>query len=579
MGGVQELDKNHFYADNILCAEGTIEQALQLSKNEEKRYSPLTVQSQPNGGIHLDHSNLLFRFDDPEYNVIYHFFSADKKSIIFSGEKDSLVSLPHHHLLNLPGTLEDAQYRQDAVRELVENKPLYEALEQILHSSDLFYPTPYVNSPRQNTTLSFDTNPKRAAQFIDDICSLSEYNPQSSSLKSLLEWAEGFKDDTILHELLKKKRSITDSRLFIAFSYLHGGVKYGLLKPDVNPADVFDFLAPELTEHVEEITSRSGKTTKKFRSIVKYKDPLDQSTVESIVAQARQRMDILNEISAKMLAMPTFLMQLQMKHLYQGAYLHHKLTEKCFPMTFPEFSDDDSIEIDELYPLRMVLQGEHSPNDLAVNSLKFSSDQRVIQVEGPNGNGKTEAWRTLHLLKVLANSGYPVPASSVKMGVVPNSYFISCKGDSGLGGSELKHSIVRGVFEKYKTVFNGSTVILDELGDSTNAPTARLLAKRLIPPLLKRGCRVFVTSHHDALTDYISKELGGVSLMPQHTDDPLKKYILVPKIGEVDFKAEKTLDNMGITDDVVNSLFPDERRTSVLIGEPETDDSYDDGPF
>jgi DNA mismatch repair ATPase MutS len=218
---------------------------------------------------------------------------------------------------------------------------------------------------------------------------------------------------------------------------------------------------------------------------------------------------------------------------------------------------------------------------MAVNSFEFNPESRIVQIEGPNKRGKSEAWRTLHLLNALANSGYPVPASSVTMGVVPNSHFISCKGRSGHGGSELERSI-RGIEEQLQEVYNGDMVILDEFGDSTNAPTALEIAKRLLPQLIDRGCRVYVTSHHDALTSYISNGLKGISLMPNPAEKGIRRYELIPSDKEVDFKAEETLDDIGFTDKTVRKNLPNESRLSARRRDPERDDYLredDDIPF
>jgi hypothetical protein len=582
-----ELNRNHGSASNVLCVSGTIEDAMQLYDQNGNRYHPLDLHRQPTGEILLDHSSLLFKGYDSEYNIIHRFFSADEKSVIFNGGDERRdASLPYHHLLNLPNTPEDVRFRQEGVKELVENPRLYQALEGILASSYLYGYSTCRGYPYKDVRIRCDMTPEKLAEFVDDVVSLSDYQPESGPIRSIISWAENFDTDTVFQELVRNKRKLTDARIVAIYSERFNGIRYGLLRPGVNPEEVFDFLQPDIASDSIEKRDRRGKKRTETRDVVKYKGPLDESAIKGVVGHARQRMDVLNEVTAQMLAMPTFLMQLQMKHLYQGAYLHKALKKQGFPVTFPNISDEDGIvQIEGIYPIRMAFEqvaySHRKKQKMAVNSFEFNPESRIVQIEGPNKRGKSEAWRTLHLLNALANSGYPVPASSVTMGVVPNSHFISCKGRSGHGGSELERSI-RGIEEQLQEVYNGDMVILDEFGDSTNAPTALEIAKRLLPQLIDRGCRVYVTSHHDALTSYISNGLKGISLMPNPAEKGIRRYELIPSDKEVDFKAEKTLDDIGFTDKTVRKNLPNESRLSARRRDPERDDYLredDDIPF
>ncbi|MFC1722864.1 hypothetical protein ACFL0V_01890, partial [Nanoarchaeota archaeon] len=314
------------------------------------------------------------------------------------------------------------------------------------------------------------------------------------------------------------------------------------------------------------------------RSVVKYRTPEDEGLVLMALGDARQRMDILNERAIRMWAIPMALMYFQLKHYYQGAYLHKELVRRGHPAVFPTIVDEKGVlEIDDILPIRMVCNAVargRSP-EFAYNSFSLTPDQRVIQVEGPNKRGKSEAWRTLHLMNPLVNAGYPVPARDVRLSVVPNSHFISCKGDRGHGGSELERSL-RGIRGDLKEVHPGDTVILDELGDATNAPTALEIARRLLPVLAGRGCRVFVTSHHDALTSFIAEELGGISFMPDPSGEGVNRYVLMPSSRNIDFKPTETLDELDFTAEHVGEKLPTDERLCARRRDPRHEPDYDD---
>lgn len=345
-------------------------------------------------------------------------------------------------------------------------------------------------------------------------------------------WADELNQDTFFQELLRKKRSIKDRRIFLSANSRYGGTEVYLLKSGVKLEDVFDRIDPLASAY--DYTSEGKRPKEVHRSVVKYRNGDDQELVEQVIGQMTAQVNVVNEISARMLGMPIFLTYMQLKHLYAGAYLHKELSSQ-YPLTFPEVHPDSSLlDAEGVLPIRLVLESmvpglRSRINDpLVSNSFKFGEPE-VVQVEGSNGAGKSEAWRTLHWLNLLVNSGYSLPDDHVRCGIIPNSHFISCKGNSAHGGSELELSL-RGIQRSLGKVSAGDQVILDELGDSANAPTALEFGKRIIPVLVSRGCRVLITTQHSALSDYIRGDLNGLTLTPD------KAYKLELSNGQVDFK-------------------------------------------
>ena len=515
---------DHGMAANLLCLEGTVQENLQLSKD----YAPLETKLE-SFNLTIEHSYFLLKAGDQEYGLLESFLQS-RESLVIGGE--------YFHLLNLPNTAADVIFRQEGVRELVSNHQLYHSVGEILKKNPFSS-----HNHGENYNPKGEVTPEQVKILVNNVQGLETYHPQSGPLQRLISWAEELNQDTFFQELFRQKRSIRDRRIFISASSRFGGTECYLLKPGVRVEEVFDRIDPVASAY-EYIKGRRREKTV-HRSIVRYRSREDQELTDQVIGQMTAQVNVVNEISARMLGMPVFLTYLQLKHLYVGAYLHRELSER-YPMTFPEIQQEPyALDAKGILPVRLVLEStiphlsHRIKAPLVPNSFRFK-EQEVVQIEGPNNSGKSEAWRTLHWSNLLINSGYSLPATSVKSGIVANSHFISCKGSSAYGGSELGLSL-RGIEERLREVAAGDQVILDELGDSANAPTALEFGKRIIPVLVSRGCRVLITTQHGALSDYIRENFNGLTLTPDGA------YQLKLSEGPVDFKPGEVLDQLGAT--------------------------------
>jgi dsDNA-specific endonuclease/ATPase MutS2 len=239
------------------------------------------------------------------------------------------------------------------------------------------------------------------------------------------------------------------------------------------------------------------------------------------------------------------------------------------------------MELNNIMPIRILFNNalRRNKEPCCSNDFYFGPKDQIIQVEGPNNRGKSEAWRTIHLANYLINAGYPIPADYARWSIYDRSHFISCKGNAGTGGSELGNSI-KSITEKLKFVNPNNLVILDELGDSTNKYTAQELGDRILEPLRDINCKILITSHHDALTSRIAKEYGGMSLTPNPSAEGVEKFRLKPlKVGtRIDYKANEILDDMGFTKDFVKNTFSTGYKMQPGINMIEEDEN-DDLPF
>jgi hypothetical protein len=575
---VQEITEQHFSPPNLLCSKGNIRDAMQLYIGEGGQFLPLSLNPRAkNGGDYLI-SGLEDIFikgrsakADYEYRVLdINFNSGDMP------KRNTPSNLP----LSLSNKPEDVRFRQEAVREIVRNPQIYRFLGELFDSLELY--TTY-----RGADLGVLVNPKleKTAEFIHQLRQLGRFN-LGESLRRCYEWSQQLSEDTLFKELLREKRESREARV-IALYTERGRVRYALMKPGVNPEQVFEFLQPELTE--VERTTRSGKEIKK--PIVKYRTRRGENNVILSVELAKQDMDYLNERTFEIFAESALLTYLQMKHLFSGADLHKRMSRRGFPVTFPEIADEPGkLAFEGLLPIRLVryeFEPRREKSQLCPNSMSFNSKDLVVEIAGPNRRGKSEFCRTLHLFNAWANAGYAVPAKSALQGYISGSHFISFKASQHHGGSDLEHNLTD-LYSQLGNVPPGHQVIIDDLGDSTNAPTTIEIAKVLIPALTKRGNRVFITSQHDSLSGIVLKEMGGIVLMPNPKGKGSSRYKLVQRTDpsvQIDFESEGVLRDLGFSPQRLIDVLPKESCSFVRPMSKQRDtpkqreDELDDIPF
>lgn len=457
-----------------------------------------------------------------------------------------LPPFKQYHFLNARVSKEDIEFRQEAVIELYENPELYTNLMGFF--AELGSAVGIYNTREYDGRLKVEACVWDMMEIVDKLKGL---DVKSHALKRCVQWAEELDQDSVWQEQVRTNRKITNSRIAAFFSERHKGVVYGIAKPGTCIEDHFDIFDTEMLQHEWPKPTKKNPYATEKRNVVKYQSPGDKEAIEYAVGHARQRMDELNQISAWMMTLPMTMMLAQLRHYLQGTHLLKKWDEWGVPAVFPKIREDGVIKIRDFYPLNCLHTGKNDVSHYVPNDLDLNAEDRLVMVQGANNRGKSEAWRSMHIMAHLANAGFAVPANVCEWSITPASEWIQCKGGEFHGGSEFGHS-VKGMMKQLANVHPGQTVFLDELGDVTNGPTGVMQVERSIPVLLGRGCRVFVTTHSDSVADRL-QEMGAKCFMPGD-----EKFKLVLKEGEIDYCAEEVLDEMGFTTEKLEDLMPTE---------------------
>lgn len=133
-------------------------------------------------------------------------------------------------------------------------------------------------------------------------------------------------------------------------------------------------------------------------------------------------------------------------------------------------------------------------------SLAIGDQHTAIIVTGPNTGGKTVALKTVGLLTLMAQAGWPLPvADGTAIGLF--DHVIADIGDEQSIESSLStfSSHLMRINDALARANGRTLVLLDELGAGTDPKEGAALGEAIIGELTERGTRLVVTTHHSAL--------------------------------------------------------------------------------
>jgi DNA mismatch repair protein MutS2 len=169
------------------------------------------------------------------------------------------------------------------------------------------------------------------------------------------------------------------------------------------------------------------------------------------------------------------------------------LIAKCdfmdaYDCTIPEFSDKREIVFQGArHPL---LRGEVVPIDFHIES-----PQSGIVITGPNTGGKTVALKTIGILVILAQSGFPVPALMMRTYIF-HRIFADIGDEQSI---EQSLSTFSGHMKNIKKIIEearyNSLVLIDELGAGTDPVEGGAIGTAILDHLIKKDILSIVSTH------------------------------------------------------------------------------------
>lgn len=200
-----------------------------------------------------------------------------------------------------------------------------------------------------------------------------------------------------------------------------------------------------------------------------------------------------------------------------------------FECVIPKFAPEDRPRLilkDARHPLlEDVLRRQHKrvvPVSLELNGVK-----RTLLISGPNTGGKTVTMKTVGLIALMAQSGFPVPASEAELPVFPD--VLADIGDN----QSIEQSLstfgahVARIREMVENVSHGALVLLDELGRATDPEEGGALGVAILEEFRHYGAFTLSSTHLLAIKVYGSNTEGVLNASMGFNEETLEPTYLL----------------------------------------------------
>jgi len=194
---------------------------------------------------------------------------------------------------------------------------------------------------------------------------------------------------------------------------------------------------------------------------------------------------------------------------------------KCVVPVIGE-NDSETLEfIDARHPL---LEENLRPAGGSVVPVSFALDagHPTMVISGANAGGKTVVLKTAGLLSLMALSGLPVPARSVR---VP--FYRTVLADIGDHQSLAANlstftSHVGNIASMIEVCESPALVLLDEVGTGTDPEEGSALGVAVVDHFKQRGAHVLATTHYAGLKMYAANEPGVINASVEFDEETLQ---------------------------------------------------------
>ncbi|ETO91485.1 MAG: DNA mismatch repair protein mutS [Candidatus Xenolissoclinum pacificiensis L6] len=211
--------------------------------------------------------------------------------------------------------------------------------------------------------------------------------------------------------------------------------------------------------------------------------------------------EVLSELSEEVKNCSEVLYRLARNRAYLDVLISFSSLSTCYDFVRPVL--DNSLSID-------IIGGQHPSfldvDNFMVNDLRFSDDNNISILTGPNMAGKSTFLRQNMMIIIMAQSGMFVPAKSARIGIVDKIFSrVGAYDNISRGYSTFMIEMVETAF-----ILNNATdrsfIILDEVGRGTSLYDGLAIAQSTIEYLLLYSkSRVLFATHYKELSDLATK--------------------------------------------------------------------------
>jgi len=140
------------------------------------------------------------------------------------------------------------------------------------------------------------------------------------------------------------------------------------------------------------------------------------------------------------------------------------------------------------------------PETVVPLDIELHPDELGLVITGPNAGGKSVAMKTIGLLSLMMQSGYPVPVQPDSKLPILSGLFVDV-GDEQSIESDLStfSSRLHWIRDTLENIEPNALVLIDEAGSGTDPEEGGALFQAFVEEIIQRNARAIVTTHHGSL--------------------------------------------------------------------------------
>lgn len=198
--------------------------------------------------------------------------------------------------------------------------------------------------------------------------------------------------------------------------------------------------------------------------------------------------------------------------------------------SIPEISSDGTLNLIRAMNPNLMLKNLSlkEPEPIVPLNLELNPEELALVITGPNAGGKSVAMRTVGMLNLMLQSGFPIPVQPDSKIPVLNGIYIDIGDDQSIENDLSTFSSrlqwMRATLQKLK---KNSLVLIDEAGSGTDPEEGGALFQAFVERVIEMGARVIVTTHHGSLKVFAhehEKVVNGAMEFNQENLNPTYRF-------------------------------------------------------
>ena len=198
--------------------------------------------------------------------------------------------------------------------------------------------------------------------------------------------------------------------------------------------------------------------------------------------------------------------------------------------TIPVISKESNLDLIRARNPNLLLKNRTIKNAEPVVplDLKLADDELGLIITGPNAGGKSVAMKTVGMLSLMLQSGYPIPVQPDSVLPIISSLFLDVGDDQSIENDlSTFSSRLHWMKQTLDQLQPGALILIDEAGSGTDPEEGGALFQAFVEEVISRNCRVIVTTHHGSLKVFAHEHpnvVNGAMEFNQENLSPTYKF-------------------------------------------------------